>query len=151
MVTIISVDYFDKGGHGSPMHSQPRVSNTAILAVLLASQSGVLWCPCWSQCSNNGWQETTVLFQRATVSALGGWTSEDGERYSAVCQENVVCVQFGSFLCRLFCSFGFRSPVCLNVAHCFNFVSRFGTTTGLEMTKDTIPLLLNAVSMCFIL
>lgn len=57
------------------------------------------WCPLvsfWSQCSNNGWQETTVLFQRATVSASGGWTSEDGERYSAVCQENVVCV--GSFV-----------------------------------------------------
>lgn len=114
------------------------------------------WCPLvsfWSQCSNNGWQETTVLFQRATVSASGGWMSEDGERYSAVCQENVVCVQFGSFLCWLFCSFGFRSPVCLNVAHCFNFyfVSWFGTTTGLEMTEDTIPLLLNAISMCFIL
>lgn len=125
------------------MHSQPRVSNTAILAVLLASQTGVLWCPCWSQCSNNGWQETTDLFQRATVSASGGWTSEDGERYSAVCQENVVCVQFGSFLCRVFCSF----------AHCFNFyfVSWFGTTTGLEMTEDTTPLLLNAVSMCFTL
>lgn len=114
------------------------------------------WCPLvsfWSQCSNNGWQETTVLFQRATVSASGGWTSEDGERYSAVCQENVVCVQFGSFLCWLFCFFGFHSPVCLNVAHCFNFyfVSWFGTTTGLEMTEDTIPLLLNAVSMCFTL
>lgn len=39
------VKLLDKGGHGSPMHSQPRVSNTAILAVLLASQSGVLWCP----------------------------------------------------------------------------------------------------------